>query len=79
MSILVLCNLGARDVLLEGECPPLAPTRDRGQRLLANYDDITPGLRFPIIEPCLRYILGRQREEVDLLLQDVRDQARVRR
>ncbi len=79
MSILVLCNVGARDVSLEGERPPLDRARDRDQRLLATYGDITPGLLFPIIEACLSDILGRHRERVDLLLQDVRDQTRVRR
>jgi hypothetical protein len=55
MSILVLCNVGARDVTVDGKV--LRPAREEGQRLLDEYADVAPHLAFPIIEPCLRYII----------------------
>ena len=55
MTVLVLCNVGARDVTVEGKM--LRPAREEGQRLLDEYSSVVPGLAFPIIEPCLRYIM----------------------
>jgi len=57
MTILVLCNVGNRDLILEGETKPPSPARDEGQRLLERYATVAPRLAFPIIEPCLRYII----------------------
>lgn len=59
MTVLVLCNVGNRDVALEGESKFPAPARTAGARLLAEYDRVAPRLKFPIIEPCLRYVIGR--------------------
>lgn len=58
MSVLVLCNVGVRDVRLDGA--PLARAREEGVRLLEQYEEIAPRLTFPIIGPVLRYILGRE-------------------
>jgi hypothetical protein len=66
MTTLVLCNLGARDVMLGGK--DLKPAREAGRRLLENYTAVAPELSFPIIEPCLRYILAQQPAGVDQLV-----------
>lgn len=57
MNVLVLCNVGNRDVMLEGKAP--APPREEGRRLLEGYAAVAPKLSFPIIEPCLRYIVDQ--------------------
>ena len=54
MTVLVLCNVGARDVMDKGQ--ELRPARAQGQRLLDLYPAGAEDLSFPIIEPCLRYI-----------------------
>ncbi len=65
MSVLIFCNVGARDVMREGQ--PLSPAREMGARLLQDFPASAPSLSFPIIEPCLRYIAGRH-PGVDLRL-----------
>ena len=57
MTILVLCNVGNRDVMLEGKA--LTPAREEGRRLLEDYAAVAPRLTFPIIEPGLRYIIAK--------------------
>jgi len=57
MTILVLCNVGARDVTVEKRVLKLA--REEGRRLLEEYPAVAPRLAFPIIEPCLRYIVAQ--------------------
>jgi len=57
VTILVLCNVGNRDVMLEGKAP--ASPREEGRRLLEDYAVVAPQLSFPIIEPCLRYIIDQ--------------------
>jgi len=59
MTILVLCNVGNRDLMLEGEAKAPSPAREAGRRLLEQYDAVAPRLAFPIIEPCLRYIIAQ--------------------
>ncbi len=68
MTVLVLCNIGARDVMLDGQAP--APARTEGERLLepARYAAVAPRLAFPIIAPCLRYIVGQHPAGVDRLV-----------
>ncbi|GAB4458753.1 MAG: hypothetical protein OHK0041_23450 [Anaerolineales bacterium] len=67
MSILVLTNIGSRDVLLKGE--EIRPARDEGKRLSEEYDSCAAQLSFPIVEPVLRYLLDRHPSEViDLYL-----------
>ena len=63
MNILVLCNVGARDVTVEGKV--LKPAREEGRRLLERYADVAPDLTFPIIEPCLRYIIEQHPDSED--------------
>jgi len=66
MTVLVLCNLGARDVMLDGQA--IAPARTEGQRLLGIYPDVASRLTFPIINPCLRYIISRHPAGVSRLV-----------
>jgi hypothetical protein len=68
MHIVVLCNVGNRDVTLEGEARPPHPARGEGRKLLERYDEVAPLLRFPIIEPCLRYVSARHPEGIDYLV-----------
>ncbi|GBD08282.1 hypothetical protein HRbin22_00515 [Candidatus Thermoflexus japonica] len=60
MAILVLCNIGARDVMWDDQ--EIRPAREGGERLLRELEQ-DPGqatrLRFPILEPCLRHLLTR--------------------
>ena len=63
MTVLVLCNVGARDVMVEGRV--LKPARGEGRRLLDEYPDVAPRLAFPIIEPCLRYIIEQHPDSDD--------------
>ena len=63
MTVLVLCNVGARDVMVEGRV--LRPAREEGRRLLEEYPDVAPRLAFPIIEPCLRYIIEQHPDSDD--------------
>jgi hypothetical protein len=64
MALLILCNIGARDVMWEDQ--EIRPAREGGERLLRELER-DPGqaarLRFPILEPCLRYLLSRHRAE----------------
>ncbi|MEM2889793.1 MAG: hypothetical protein QW358_00380 [Candidatus Hadarchaeum sp.] len=61
MSILVLTNIGSRDVLQNGEV--IKPAREEGKRLLDTYDSCAELLTFPIVEPLIRYLLARHPEE----------------
>ncbi len=60
MALLILCNIGARDVMWEDR--EIRPAREEGERLLQKLAE-DPGqaarLRFPILEPCLRHLLSR--------------------
>ncbi len=68
MTILVLCNVGNRDLILEGEVGPPRPAREEGRRLLDEYPTVAARLTFPIIEPCLRYIIEQHPDGVDQLV-----------
>lgn len=66
MNVLVLCNVGVRDVALDGAL--LSRVREDGRRYLEQYEEVAPRLSFPIIEPILRYILGREGGRIDRLV-----------
>jgi len=68
MSVLVLCNIGNRDLLLEGESAAPHPARSAGQRLLEGYPSISAKLTFPIITPCLQYIATQHEDGIDRLV-----------
>lgn len=68
MTILVLCNVGSRDLMLEGETRPPSPMREEGRRLLEKYATVASCLTFPIIEPCLRYIIEQHPDGIDQLV-----------
>ena len=63
MTILALCNVGARDVTVEGKV--LRPAREEGKRLLDDYPSVAPDLVFPIIEPCISYIIEQHPDNDD--------------
>lgn len=63
MEILVLCNVGARDVLLDGK--PFEKPRLDGKDILkavVEHPEQAARLDFPIIEPCLEYALVQHPE-----------------
>lgn len=70
MTILVLCNIGLRDVILDGD--PIKPPREMGEQLLKRLDrepDLAEQFSFPIIDPCLRYIFQQYPgEKIELTL-----------
>ncbi|MDY6877936.1 MAG: hypothetical protein SWK90_17275 [Chloroflexota bacterium] len=68
MTILVLCNVGNRDLILEGEVSPPHPAREEGRRLLDEYPTVAARLTFPIIEPCLRYVVAQHSGGIDRLV-----------
>ncbi len=68
MTILVLCNVGNRDLVLDGEASSPHPARVEGRRFLERYDDVAPDLTFPIITPCLRYVSARHPAGIDRLI-----------
>lgn len=68
MAVLVLCNVGKRDLMLKGEMGPPSPPRKAGQRLIDEYTAVAPRLTFPIIEPCLHYIADQCPDGVDWLV-----------
>jgi len=73
MSLLVLTNIGSRDVLLDGQ--EIRPARTEGERLLTDYKACAARLSFPIVEPVLRYLLERHPSEELLLYLFGTDQA----
>lgn len=69
MAILVLSNVGARDVLKDGQ--EIRPPRPEGERLLQELErdpGLAQRLTFPILEPCLRELLRMHPEGLDLLV-----------
>ncbi len=68
MTVFVLCNVGNRDLMLEGDPGPPDPPRSEGRRLLEEYDDIASRLVFPIITPCLHYISALHPSGIDQLV-----------
>jgi hypothetical protein len=68
VQVIVVCNVGNRDVALEGEARPPHPARSAGWGLLQRYDEVAQRLRFPIIGPCLRYVSERHPEGIDRLV-----------
>ena len=81
MSVTVFCNLGSKDVALDGH--PIYPPRPEGKRLLEQYDELRHQITLPIIEPALEFILeqqklarerqrgGKDREKADVLIDRV--------
>jgi hypothetical protein len=62
MTITILCNVGARDLMLrqDGKLEELRPARSQGEKILAQYPEFADRLVCPIIEPVLRYIFSRE-------------------
>lgn len=63
-KVLILANVGSRDVLLDGQ--PLKPARDAGGELLERYEEVKDRIELPIISAGLRHVesLGRRYPEV---------------
>lgn len=67
MKVVVFCNVGTRDVLINGKTVYPGGVRDKGQQLLANWQDNAETLDFPIIKPTLDYVLT-QTGQIDRLV-----------
>jgi len=67
MTILVLTNIGSRDVTHNRQ--NISPARSKGEELLENYSNIAKDLSFPIIQPVLTYLQNQHpHEEIHLYL-----------
>ncbi len=53
-KVLILANVGNRDVLHGGE--ELRPAREKGAELLARFDEAAAQIELPIVSPALKYI-----------------------
>lgn len=53
-KVLILANVGNRDVLYKGE--ELRPAREKGAELLARFDEAATEISLPIVSPALEYI-----------------------
>lgn len=73
MSIMLICTLGNRDILLSGE--QIKPSRWKGKEILDNFDNCEPSLTYPITKPVFDYILkDRGHERIDRLVLVATDQ-----
>jgi len=68
MTVLLIANVGSRDVWLRGQDRSPYPTRPEGQKLLKRYDTVKDDLIFPILDPCLDFILAQEGGQVDRLV-----------
>lgn len=84
MTILVLCNVGNRDVKVrdealahrlgvvlgrrEGALHIITSTREGGKLLAEHFDEAIGGLAFDILEPCLDHVLDRHKKGIDRLI-----------
>ncbi len=62
MTICILCNMGARDVMLrqKDRLEELRPARTQGEMVYQNYQDYADRVALPIVEPAMNYILARE-------------------
>lgn len=58
MGAYVFCNLGSKDILLDGGL--IRPSRGQGKALLEQYETLHERISLPIIAPALRFILEQQ-------------------
>ena len=68
MTVLLLANVGSRDVLLRGQDESPYPTRPKGQALFKRYDAVKEGLLFPILDPGLDFVLAQEGGQVDRMV-----------
>ena len=66
MTILILCNIGARDVFFQNR--QITPPRSQGETLLKNFEKIHHDLSLPIIGPVLDELLPKSSPETDIKL-----------
>ncbi len=90
MTLLVLCNVGNRDIQVrdraaadrlgialgrETRAPwTIRGAREGGKRLEEDYSEIADSLSFDILEPCLEYVISRHGRQVDRLVHFGTDQ-----
>ena len=73
MSVMLICTLGARDLLLDNE--PIKPPREKGKKILDDFGKYYSRLSYPIIRPAFKYIFSdRKYEKIDRLILIATDQ-----
>ena len=74
MSIMLICTLGIRDLLLDNE--QIKPPREKGREILDDFKKYYPRLSFPIIKPVIEYIFNdKKHEQIDRLILIATDQS----
>jgi len=59
---MLICNLGVRDLLLDNEY--ISPAREKGEKILNNFDKFLSRLSYPIIRPAFEYIFKDKRHTI---------------
>jgi len=73
MSVMLICTLGNRDLLLYNE--QIKPPRQKGKEILENFDKYHSSLTFPIIKPVFDYIFqDEEQEKIDRFVLVATDQ-----
>ena len=73
MSIMLICNLGVRDLLLDNE--RISPPREKGKKILEDFNKYCPRLSYPIVRPVFDYIFqDKKHEKIDRLILIATDQ-----
>lgn len=73
MSIMLICTLGVRDLLLDNE--QIRPPREKGKEILDDFTNYYSRLSYPIIQPALEYIFNdKKHERIDRVVLVVTDQ-----
>lgn len=74
MSIMLICTLGVRDLLLDDE--QIRPPREKGKKILDDFINYYPRLSFPIIKPVLEYIFNdKKHDQINRLFLIATDQS----
>ncbi len=73
MSIMLICTLGVRDLLLDNE--QIRLPREKGKEILDDFTNYYSRLSYPIIQPALEYIFNdKKHERIDRVVLVVTDQ-----
>jgi len=73
MSIMAICTLGIRDILLNNEL--ISPPREKGKRIFEHFDDFYLSISYPIIRPVLDYIFyDKKYDRIDRVILVATDQ-----
>jgi hypothetical protein len=68
MTTILIANVGNRDVLLRGQEKSPYPPRPEGEKLFQQYQAVKETLTFPILDPCLDFVLAQENHKIDRLV-----------